>query len=558
MTIGAAGGTIELPGKVQIEIPAGALSADVMFSITETDTPVTVPDTIGLLSNVIVLGPDNVTFTRPVTVRFKYSAAQSVVSSPKTSAGVVLLRRQGMQEFLPVASAGVGSTEVVAQTTHLSDWLVALIAGVGCTAADNACTDNACDPAMAPNGCPSACSYSTDEGGKQLHCVVTARSVTPTYNCSCMGGGVSESFTLPDLTIGGPVAAFLANRCGFGCEGRDAGLPDAAPMNPDSGVAQKECVRYDDDEDPNTFPGQGLFIRTIQVFDGRVWWSTDEPGSNRIHSETLALTDHRSLPNQTNVRALGTNGVKLLWNNANTMAGGLYEITTTNSTPNRLSAGRNGAFAVFASDTHVFSTVFNMGSSDLYRANIDGTNEVRFLSGTGTTFRLDGSGQLYIGHPSTTAATMFGCPGTPAPFFTRRPADGTSMTVPENLVNGCDALTLTGRIEVIQSRFTIDDTNLYFTTGHGDLFAYPLAGGPLRLMFRGAEMTNGGSEIVTIGADVYWINRTLGLVKLPKTAQPPMAPTVLEASETVFRELTVSSSHIYWATYETLCRVRVN
>lgn len=113
-TIGAAGGTLASgDGKLALVVPAGALMADVTFSVT----PLTVEAPGGLRA--YRLGPEGTTFSTPASLRFTASEADLAGSE----AAALRIAYQDTQGRWRAFEDGVldGQTLTV-KTTHLSDW----------------------------------------------------------------------------------------------------------------------------------------------------------------------------------------------------------------------------------------------------------------------------------------------------------------------------------------------------------------------------------------------------------------------------------------------------
>jgi hypothetical protein len=116
-TVGTAGGTVDSDdGDVTVEIPAGALKADVAVTVKAT----AMSPAAGNIGTVYEIGPTGTQFGSPVTLTFHYGSADLMGVSPS------LLRIGTIQNGKWVAIAGYSedpvAKTVLGTTTHLSPY----------------------------------------------------------------------------------------------------------------------------------------------------------------------------------------------------------------------------------------------------------------------------------------------------------------------------------------------------------------------------------------------------------------------------------------------------
>jgi hypothetical protein len=115
-TIGAAGGSLtSADGRLTITVPAGALAADTVVGIQ----PIT-PTAPGALGPGFRLTPEGQNFAQPVTLTFRYSAAEAGASHPNLLR-VATHTAQGTWA-LPQATHDATQRTLSVATTHFSDW----------------------------------------------------------------------------------------------------------------------------------------------------------------------------------------------------------------------------------------------------------------------------------------------------------------------------------------------------------------------------------------------------------------------------------------------------
>ena len=110
--IGPAGGTVTGPNGTQVVVPAGALSAPVVITITSTTIAPPIPAGQQVLGSIYDFGPTGTTFAMPVTVTLPFDPAQA-------PAGAKLRMLHGINATTWVELPGlvVGATSASAQTT---------------------------------------------------------------------------------------------------------------------------------------------------------------------------------------------------------------------------------------------------------------------------------------------------------------------------------------------------------------------------------------------------------------------------------------------------------
>lgn len=115
-TIGAPGGSLaSSDGRLTITVPAGALASDTVIGIQ----PITATAP-GALGDSFRLTPDGVTFARPVTLTFAYSADEAGASVP-ASLRVATQDASGRWSVINPTHDPAQRTLTVT-TTHFSDW----------------------------------------------------------------------------------------------------------------------------------------------------------------------------------------------------------------------------------------------------------------------------------------------------------------------------------------------------------------------------------------------------------------------------------------------------
>ena len=126
-TIGPGGGTVSIDGKVEIEIPAGALNADTEISIQ----PIT-NNALNGNGNAYRLGPDGTTFTKPVKLTFPYTP---IVDGPPLT-GIAFQNDDGIWYSNGKVSWNQTNHTVTAETKHFSDWATFDVLKIVCEACE--------------------------------------------------------------------------------------------------------------------------------------------------------------------------------------------------------------------------------------------------------------------------------------------------------------------------------------------------------------------------------------------------------------------------------------
>lgn len=116
-TIGAAGGTISTAdGKLNVKIPAGAVTANTDFTITPVSS--TLPESEG---NSFRLGPENVKFNQPVEISFKYNE-QDIEGSAEELLYMAYQDAEGYWIGLEGTTIDKANKTLKVNSTHFSDW----------------------------------------------------------------------------------------------------------------------------------------------------------------------------------------------------------------------------------------------------------------------------------------------------------------------------------------------------------------------------------------------------------------------------------------------------
>lgn len=116
-SIGASGGTVHsADGKLSVIIPADALSSNT----TVTIQPITNKGPLGL-GLAYRLGPEGLTFTKPVTLRFHYDD-QVLQETPEDFLWIITQASNGTWNAMLKSVVDVAAKTVTIETTHFSDW----------------------------------------------------------------------------------------------------------------------------------------------------------------------------------------------------------------------------------------------------------------------------------------------------------------------------------------------------------------------------------------------------------------------------------------------------
>ncbi len=116
--VGPAGGTVRsADGKLELIVPAGALTADTALSVM----PITVTAPGGVKA--WRLGPEGTTFAKPASVKMSFGDAELDGS---TSNGLRIAFQDSQKRWQAIKASTVDSTSITVSTTHLSDWALLL------------------------------------------------------------------------------------------------------------------------------------------------------------------------------------------------------------------------------------------------------------------------------------------------------------------------------------------------------------------------------------------------------------------------------------------------
>lgn len=130
------GGTISATG-IKIEIPPGAVTKKTTVTIGGLDpNQIGLPTATKIAGGAYILGPDDVEFLKPVTVR----VALDPSLDPNLKGAAVLFRATPYtNDWKAVGSSKIDGTDVVGQTTHFSWWAPA-------SATETSCFKGGCVP----------------------------------------------------------------------------------------------------------------------------------------------------------------------------------------------------------------------------------------------------------------------------------------------------------------------------------------------------------------------------------------------------------------------------
>jgi hypothetical protein len=118
-TIGLAGGHVATSdGSIDVFVPYGAVTSNVMVSIHKIDAPAA-----GSVGTVFEIGPSGMTFARRISITFHYQMADLGATDPETLA--VATFQDGLWRLYP-SQTDRGAGTVAADVTHFSPWAVVL------------------------------------------------------------------------------------------------------------------------------------------------------------------------------------------------------------------------------------------------------------------------------------------------------------------------------------------------------------------------------------------------------------------------------------------------
>jgi len=116
-TIGAQGGVVASPdGRIQVTIPAGALSTNTTISVQPLKN--TCSGGIGLNYRLL---PHGTQFAKPVTIKFSYAQYIDSISSPDALV-IAFQDEKGIWKIPQGSAVDKANKTVTIQTSHFSDW----------------------------------------------------------------------------------------------------------------------------------------------------------------------------------------------------------------------------------------------------------------------------------------------------------------------------------------------------------------------------------------------------------------------------------------------------
>lgn len=118
-SIGPEGGTIEIDGFISLDIPVGALSDTVDFTIERNDSPDPVGGSLAFATDVFSVGPSGTEFDSLATVTIEYEESDLGGSDESE---IVIYTNDGSGWSPLATTVDVGSNEISASITHLSDY----------------------------------------------------------------------------------------------------------------------------------------------------------------------------------------------------------------------------------------------------------------------------------------------------------------------------------------------------------------------------------------------------------------------------------------------------
>lgn len=216
-TIGATGGTLTMNDGFTLTVPAGAVAADTVFSVTVVSSPPALADGLTRVGRVYELEPSGVTFAVPVTVTMPVPTVDAATEG--TLLG--LRRSDGDTYWSALDSAEPDATTVSVRTSHFSLFSIARVLLVLSQCADLSTCSLACDNST----CEGSCNILGTGQPGGLSCRQAPQQQNPTgllIDCTCTGPG---SDGRPSLRLDGLMAAMrpevamhaLATQCGWPC-----------------------------------------------------------------------------------------------------------------------------------------------------------------------------------------------------------------------------------------------------------------------------------------------------------------------------------------------------
>lgn len=205
--VGPSGGKVTADG-VELVVPAGALSKDVVITIEPT-TSAPSPLDARVVGATYLLGPEGLTFGKPVTLTLPFDPTR-VPAGTSSSAIEILTAPRGSRSYAPLPTTAVDGTHVRAEVSHFSYFVPAIPgadAGVqdggssslaqpdGATRTDagnsNCQYTKGAFASTSPDG-PSGYDVDVSCGGHASALNCNCASVA-TARCSCTRDGVSTS-----------------------------------------------------------------------------------------------------------------------------------------------------------------------------------------------------------------------------------------------------------------------------------------------------------------------------------------------------------------------------
>ncbi|MFH1131472.1 MAG: hypothetical protein V1754_09060 [Pseudomonadota bacterium] len=183
--VGPAGGKIDGPGGMNIEIPAGALSSDVVFTITEASQPT--DSSFTAMGTTYEIGPAGTTFSQRVTLTLPYDS--KLLPSIKSEQDIKIYTSSSgddgsWSELASNASDGMVTAEIL----HLSFF----VPGVEAEVLDSGTPNGDSAPISDGDVTPPADASSKDGGVAQDAQINPTADATPTSEAGTCGAGLID------------------------------------------------------------------------------------------------------------------------------------------------------------------------------------------------------------------------------------------------------------------------------------------------------------------------------------------------------------------------------
>ncbi len=249
--VGTGGGTVEGPGGVRLEVPAGALAADIQLSIEVIDDAPALETAIGV-GPVYLLGPEGQAFAEPVSVTVELSP-EALPEGATAEQVIVLTAPAGSSAYTSLGGTLLeDATHVTAQTLHFSHFRAAVLPpqachGEGvegqacddvdlCTAGD-VCHEGVC--AGAPVDCDDHDPCTTDSCDGAGGC----SHETNTAACSDGDACTTGDACVNGVCVGAPGVEVCGNGVDEDCDGHDAACgTDCTDADGDGACAEHDCI----------------------------------------------------------------------------------------------------------------------------------------------------------------------------------------------------------------------------------------------------------------------------------------------------------------------------